>query len=255
MATKKSVHVEPTSQALTPIEPKYLSDNTINQLVDMPTKALALTAITTDDQLVAAGLIDGMCAETIKGITKELKPGKDKAHEAWKWFTTYEAEKTAPLVKARQHISALVSACLVERERVAVELANKQRLELAEQARLAAEQDKQTRMKVLVAEGQVEAAAELMVEDLVVDNTARVNVVVSRPVGFSMHATSRWSAEVVDLRVLMQAVLDGKLPLGTTDNPGPVMANQKYLDKLATLDKSTLMIPGVKPVETKGTSR
>lgn len=257
MATKKNatVNVAMTEPANEPAQDKYLSNKTIAYMVDLPAKANQLTKIVTDEQLQQADMIDGMCAATIKGITAELKEGKDKAHAAWKWFTAYEGEKTAPLIAARKHLSKLVADCLSERERVAEEKARVERVEAAKVAQAKAEADRLAQLEILEAEGNLEAAGELMGEDLVVDNVQVVKAEVSRPVGFGMHTVSRWRGEVTDLRKLLQAVLDGKAALGSVDSPGIVMVNQKYLDKLAQLDKSTLNIPGVKAVEDKGTSR
>lgn len=253
MATKRVN--ETKNEVSEPATIEVLSPKTLTSLIDLPAKASKLVRITTDVQLTEADQIDKMCAELIKGITAELADGKKKAYDAWKWFTAYEGEKTAPLLAARKHLSKLVAECLSDRERVAEEKARTERVEAAKQAREAAEADRLAQLEVLEQEGNLEAAAELMGEDLVVENIQAVKAEVTRPAGLGMHTVSRWRGEVTDLKKLLQAVLDGKVALGTAENPGIVMVNQKYLDKLAGLDKSTLNIPGVKAVEDKGTSR
>lgn len=248
--TTKKPDVAPT--------PEFLSKKTLSTLVDLPARAdklEKLKVLTTDEQLHEADLIDGMMADTIKGIEAELKEMKDNAFKAHRAICKYETDKTAPLVAARKRLSLLVSACLVERQRLADIEAEKQRLIAAEQARLDAERKKETEIAVLIQEGKMDEVGELMAADVVVENVAVVRPEAVKPVGLGMGLVSRWSAEIYDLKALVRAVADGKIPLGTVENPGPVMVNQAYLNKVATLEKSTMDYPGVRAKETKGTSR
>lgn len=250
--TTKKPDVAPTPVAPTP---EFLSKKTLSTLVDLPARAAKLSVITTDEQCHEADQLDKMCAETIKGITAELADGKKKAYDAWKWFTAYETEKTAPLVAARRRLSGLVSGYLIEKQRIADIETERLRVEAAEQARLDAERKKETEIAVLIQEGRMGEVGELMAADVVVENVAVVRSEPVKPVGLGMGLVSRWSAEVYDLKALVRAVADGKIPLGTVENPGPVMVNQAYLNKVATLEKSTMDYPGVRAKETKGTSR
>jgi hypothetical protein len=189
-------------------------------------------------------------SDMIKGITAELAPGKKKAHEAHKWFTTYEATKVKPLTDARVALSKLIAPYLLEKQRL-IDEANKQaQLKAIEDARAIADQDKETRVAELLAEGKDDEAGELMVADTVVDSAVVVRKeVYSKPAGVSIGLVKRWSAEVYDIKKLIAAVAAGTVEVNC------LMVDQKYLDGQAVLKKSTMDYPGVRAIETAGTSR
>lgn len=249
---KKSTTASTASTTVERVEPtsvEYLSATTVENMANLPARATQIKVITTDDQLRQASAIDAQLADTIKGIEEDLKDGKNKAYAAWKWFTKRETDAIAPLQAARRYLSGLVTACLSERQRKANEEARLLQVAQAEQARLEAEAVRETRIEVLAAEGRVDEAAELMVEDLVVENVARITIAPIAPQGLGMSLTSRWSSELVDIKKLCRAVAAGEV------EPNCVMMDQKYMDGQARLKKVTFDYPGVKVVETKGTSR
>lgn len=246
--------VDPTSESK---QPEYLSKQTLENMTNLPVKANKLPVLVTDADLLLANDIDKQLADTIKAIEEDLAEPKKAANKVWKWFTTREAEATKPLIAARKVISGLVVDCL-EKRRIAAELvASQLRIAAAEEARILAEQERETRLQVLVNEGKNEEAGELLAEDLVVENTAMIKPVVEKPVGFGMHSVRTWKGEVTDLKKLVDSVSSGELAghIGTIENPGILMVNQKYLDKLADMQRATMKYPGIKAVEKVGTSR
>lgn len=52
-----------------------------------------------------------------------------------------------------------------------------------------------------------------------------------------------WHAEVTDLRALVEAVADGRVPLAA------LLPNAEFLDEAAIRDREALAIPGVRAVE------
>lgn len=60
-------------------------------------------------------------------------------------------------------------------------------------------------------------------------------------------ATTRWRAEVVDLRALVQAVAAGSAPLSA------LQPNQQFLDQEAVRERDTLALPGVRAVHEPAT--
>lgn len=244
--------------ATKPVEPKnteLIPVAMLTGITDLVSKSQQIKVITTDAQLRSADMIDGMLADTIKGVQAELKEMKDDAYKLHKKITKYETDKTNPLIIERKRLSGLVSTCLMERRRLADEEARKQTIENARLAREEAERNRETRIEVLVAEGKDDEVAELMDTELVVENTSAVRVESVAPAGLGMHAVQRWVGEVHNLKMLIDAVASGKLPMGTVENPGPVMVNQRYLDKIAGIEKSTMMYPGVTAKDVGGTSR
>lgn len=131
-----------------------------------------------------------------------------------------------------------------ERKRVAA-------LEEAERKRIEEEQIRLLREAAdAQAEGDSEMAAKLAEE---ADAKSIEASVISMPMevaparsvqGISTRVT--WSAEVTDLKVLLQAVIDGKAP------PECICADQKFLDQQAKAYKRPALYPGVRGKQTSG---
>lgn len=255
-ATTKTKIVEPTIQPTQPIQPaEMLKPDIIKQVGDLPALISKFKVLVTDEDLREVARIDGLASDMIKTIQGELKPLKDAANKAHKAITKYEGEKLAPLIDLRAECSKLVSTCLNARKLIADEEARKQTVADAQKAREEAEKDREARIEVLALEGKDEELAELLDTELVVENTQAVKVASVVPTGLGMHSVSRWIGEVHNLKLLVEAVASGKLPLGTVENPGPIMVNQAYLNKVAQLEKATMMYPGVTAKDVGGTSR
>lgn len=97
----------------------------------------------------------------------------------------------------------------------------------------------------LEADGKDEAASELV--EMAENASEKTQEAVKSQTVRSDHGatttmTDKWSAQVVDLRALCQAIVDGKADVNC------VMENQPHLNKLAKSMKDELKIPGVAAV-------
>lgn len=186
-------------------------------------------------------------SDSYRSAADELKRVKSLLSQA----ETVRKEITRPMDEAKARVMALfkpiterleaTERCLKglmadfersERERLAEVERQRRALMEAEQARLRAEAE-------AAREQGNELEAEILEETaLVMPSPAPLEA--ERPSGISVQ--TRWSAEVVDLRALLQGVLDGVIPLEA------VTPNQTFLNGAARSLKAALNWPGVRAV-------
>ena len=188
-------------------------------------------------------------AETLKEIsrmekliTEHHKPIKQAAKNAHTIAVAAEKKFLDPLTKAKNVIRNSLVCWTTEQERIRQETERKQREEAQrkeEEERLAAAAE---------AEKQGRSEAEV---DLILDTPEPVAPVAVTPsytkvAGVSTRET--WKAEVIDMKQLCRAIVEGKAPVEA------VSPNMPVLNSMARKSKADLEIPGVKAIKETGVS-
>lgn len=192
--------------------------------------------ITDSETYIAAGAFWKDVGLMIKEVKETFDPICEAANKAHKQATAKRAQFLNPLNDAYKNVKKLMSNYDAEQERIRQEeqrrledIARKEEEERQLQAAIEAEEN-----------GEIEESEAIMQEEF---KPPPVIVPKSIP-KMSGGPVFReiWSAELVDIRLLCEAVLRG------TASPECVMANMPVLNKLATALKSSMNIPGVKAV-------
>jgi len=177
--------------------------------------------------------------QLIKGMTKEIKdffaPLKEKAFAAHRALTAAENEKLAPLVEAERFAKGAMTTWQLEQEAAA--RVEQRRLE--EEARKRAEEEKLLDAIDAEQAGEPEAAERILAEPVLAP-VVRIAPPVPQVAGISMRET--WSAEVVDMRALVRAVADGKVPMRA------LVVDTVFLNGQARALKGDMNYPGVRAV-------
>lgn len=177
--------------------------------------------------------------QLIKGMTKEIKdffaPLKEKAFAAHRALTAAENDKLAPLVEAERFAKGAMTTWQLEQEAAA--RVEQRRLE--EEARKRAEEEKLLDAIDAEAAGETEAAERILAEPLLAP-VVRIAPPVPQVSGISMRET--WSADVFDLKALVRAVADGKVPMRA------LVVDTVFLNGQARALKGDLNYPGVRAV-------
>lgn len=202
------------------------------------------------------------CRRGEKAVDEVMDPIRESAHRTWKVAVERQKMLKAPFVAGREiadhrmgvyqaeqerRRKAAEEARRIEQERLEAE-ARKEALRLEEEARRAAEEA--TLAVAIQAEEQGDAAA----AEQILEQPVFVAPVLPRPVfappvqvavpqaqGVSFRSV--WSAEVYDLRMLVRAVADGRVPLNA------IAADMTVLNGVARSLKGNMAYPGVKAVE------
>jgi hypothetical protein len=248
MATKKSSVGSTTTNAVIDILPEKVQQ----QALDLPTQVDKIKSIVTDAELSHADQLDRDMDALLKEIGAEYDPAIKRWHDGHKAELARKKKWWEPVEVARQKLRRMIGSCLDQRRIEAAKETERLRKESEEQARIEAERDQERRAQALADAGDLEGAVEVMTDTVVVDHVAVVKVEVTKPLGFGMSQAEYWSAELTSNAnddnhpinmELVKAVAEGKVPLFALE------ANMVYLNKVASSDKTTMMIPGVRAVK------
>jgi hypothetical protein len=179
--------------------------------------------------------------EAIKGIQREIdnafNPIITKAHQAHKEAIAQKTKAETPLKQALGIVQPEVTRYLSEQE----DLRRKEEFRLREIARKAEEEAKLAEAAAYEAAGDKTTAEEIINEPIrvasVVLPKANLNSVI--------YMRETWSAEVVDMKALVQAIANGTVPLLAVE------ANMTVLNAQARTLKDGLNWPGVRAVMKK----
>ena len=165
--------------------------------------------------MVAGEFVKGL--KDLRGkITDYFKPLKEAAYKAHKAITQKEAGELAPIDEADRMVRQSISAYLMAQE--AIRKAEQERLEA--EARVAAEKEKERLLKQAVkadAKGDAAKSTELIekAEQVYVEPVFAASVVAktSKIDNGSITTKKDIQVEVIDLKSLLQSILEGKAPL------------------------------------------
>jgi hypothetical protein len=199
--------------------------------------ANSLMIVTVDDYRTAQGLM-----KTVKDRIKEL--------------TETRMEQTRPLDEAKKKIIEFFSTPLEKLERaksylnrVMVDFTEEQdRKRREEERRLQEEARKRAEEEALAAALEAEAAGDSEEAEQIIQEPVYVppvKVVSEIPKSKDSHIRETWSAEVVDLKLLVKAIAEGKAPLQA------VAPDMTFLNGQARSYRGALNIPGVRAVSRK----
>lgn len=175
-----------------------------------------------------------------KQITAHHEEPKRKAFEAHKAIVAAEKRLLEPLQQARRIINPKIVGWEAEQRRIHEELQRKAKEEterLAREATLAAAVEAEQA-------GASQDAVETILETPMVLPEPVVAPTWQKAAGIGTQ--ERWHAEVVSLKALCQAVVDGKAP------ETAVEANMTWLNQRARSDKEHFNVPGAKAVKETG---
>jgi hypothetical protein len=221
-------------------------------LVALPNPALETTAQSWPDRVEAMMVVDqdsyNQAAEALlalaaleKEIIAEYKEPKQKADAAHKAVVALEKKWLAPVQVARSILSPKIRAFENEQKRI------------QQEAQRRAEEEAQ-RIADELALQQAAAAEEAGAPDEIVTQILETPQPVIRPKvapvfqkASGLGQTTYYSAELVDVKALCKAVIDGTLPENAV-LPNMVLANAR-----ARTEKDSFKMPGFKLVKQDGT--
>lgn len=206
-------------------------------------------ALVTKANELARAIIDDTTAKhaaefivTIKGARKKwdsiIGPVCDKTRTAWQEANALRKKVDDPLDQAeKQILSPALSAYRIEQERRRREEEERRNAE----AKRKAEEEALDHAVALESAGAKDAAAAVLDEPILPPPV----VMPAAPKVAGLTEREVWSAEVVDIKALIQAVVDGKVQITALE------ANMPFLNGLARAQKGEFNVPGVKAVARK----
>lgn len=224
-------------QTAMPLETQAIETRALS----IPEEAKAIN-VTDDESFQKAGRILLIIKEVRKEIDATFDPIIKKAHESHKEAVAQKKKVDAPLIEAEGIIKPRLAAYHEEQERKRREEEEKTRAEALKKAEddrlldaVSAEQSGMTDLSDSILEGPA------YVPTIV---TPQSNVVKMQGVSFR----DSWKAEVFDMKALLKAVLDGRVPMNVIE------VNTTVLNGLARSLKGQINYPGVRTVCEKVTS-
>lgn len=196
---------------------------------------------------------------TIKALRKKIadtfNPIIQKAHEAHKEALNQKALIEAPLIVAETYLNQQVTTYKREQDRLRADKEERNRLEaLRNEAirRLAKENERIAQAAILEASGATEEA-EALISEAIEEKEKPIEVYTPPPETPKVklegaRITEYWSADVHDLRALVNEVAAGRQPLAVID---PIDTKKQYWPTLNALAKrlmKELNIPGVRAI-------
>lgn len=201
-----------------------------NKVTALDQKAMAIKVVDKDTYISA-----GEQLKVIKGLRKEIEltfdPITKKAHATWKEAIAQRKKHDDPLTVAEKHIKSQMGAFIDAEEK---------RRKEEEAAMLAASQSDNEDERIETATkleeaGQTEAAeAVLNQEPAALPPAPESDLKIA-----GISHCDKWSAQVVDLKSLVEAVAVGKAPSKA------VIADEKWLNKQAAQLQKEMQYPGV----------
>jgi hypothetical protein len=176
-----------------------------------------------------------------KKIKDTFRPIITKAHAAHKEAVKQEKDALAPVLAAEQ----IVGRKMIAYDQLQEAKAKEEEARLAEEARKAEEDARIREAAALEAEGDKEAAEEVLNEPV---ETPVVKVKKEKPPeGISYRTT--WSAEVRDMKALVKYVAENPQFINL------LQVNTTALNSMARSLKGNMKVPGVKAVGKKGIAK
>jgi len=201
-----------------------------------PEKARQLVIKDQATYTTAANILQDIAAIE-KRIIEHHKPIKDAAFSAHKIAVATERRFLDPLTEAKGIIKKAISTWTVEQERIRREAQQKAEDEARrkeEERRLAEAIEAEKAGDTVKAEAIISKPIEPVVVSKIQPTFNKVAGVTTR---------ENWSAEVIDLKALCQAIAEGKAPLES------VLPNMPLLNSMARTAKDLMSIPGVKAIK------
>jgi len=189
--------------------------------------------------------------EFFKGIKQQIDKLKKPILDA-------EKEDVGAYDEAKKNLATQLTAWDAEQRRIREEEERKAREEAEEAARLQREEEERIlreqqlqRAIELESLGDTTAAEAVLEEKIELPPPMPVSVVapLSAPVYIAGKvAKVRYTARLIDLKVLVKAIAEGRAPIGA------ISWNESYCNKRANDDKEAFDMPGVELVKTASTS-
>ena len=201
-----------------------------------PERAKSLIIINQETYSAAARVLLEI-AEIEKRIREHHEPIKTAAHNAHKAAVTAEKKFLDPLMQAKNIIKNSISTWEVEQSRIRAEAERK----AIEEATKKEEEERLAKAIEAEKAGKTTAEVEKIIETPTPIKVAPIKPTFERDSRVSTRET--WRAEVVDLRLLCQAIVDGKAPLESID------ANIPALNILVRATKENFAVPGVRAIK------
>lgn len=168
-----------------------------------------------------------------KKIHELFDPGCDAAHKAWKAAVALRDKFLDPVVVNKKSQAQGMKSWEFDEELKRV--AEERRLQ--EEARKRAEEEILRHAAALEKEGFKQEAEMVIEEPVVVPQVVAHRVV---PKGYGAATQKRWKAQVVDLKALIHAVAEGKVPAAA------IVANDVFLGQQARSLRAEMVYPGVR---------
>ncbi len=204
------------------------------EVMPVPARAKALVIRTAEDYISAGELL-----KIIKGlrasVNETFDPIISKAHEAHKEAIAQKKKYDGPLSEAESILKPRIAAYLEEQERIRREEELRQQRAAQEEA----ERQQLADAALLDDIGETEMANALLDESPIV---APVIVPRVTPKVAGISTQKRYSAKVTDLKVLLTAVLAGRVPIQA------IKADDVFLNRQAVALKEAFNYPGVQLV-------
>lgn len=181
--------------------------------------------------LAAAKLRD--IADLRREIVDHHAPLKQKAHEAHKAICDAEKKLLAPVAEAEQILRRAIATWDMEQRRIEEE----RRREAEERARREQEEALEAAAEQAEAEGASVVEVEAILTQPIASPAVHVEPTYQKAAGVSTAKT--WKARVTSIRMLAQAIADGKQP------PTLLVANEAALNAMARATQGSLAVPGV----------
>lgn len=179
-------------------------------------------------------------ARTEKLIVDHHKPIKQAAKNAHTIAVAAEKKFLEPLNEAKIIIRGELITWTTEQERIRKEAERK----LQEEARKKEEEERLAAAAKAENEGRSEAEVDLILDTPEPVAPVTVSESYAKVAGVSTRET--WKAEVIDMRLLCQAIVEGKVPIEF------ISPNMPLLNSMARKSKADLEIPGVKAIKETG---
>jgi len=208
------------------------------QALALSDSAKALTITTNEERISAEALLES-AANIEKTVFAFLDPPRAKAYEQYTYHKKRLDDYLNPVKEAKKTIKQKCMSYDQEQERIRQEAQRK----AEEDARRIAEEEQLAAAVQAEQSGDKETAEAIITEPVQV---APVFVPKTAPAASRLSAgRSVWSAEQVNLMLLVKAVAEGKQPLTLLE------ANMTAINGLARSLKSSFNVPGFKAVEKK----
>lgn len=204
-------------------------------------KIQAVSIITVDDYTFADGLLKDVKAkykfleDTEEGMIKPMRDGYNNARKKIIDFFSSPKEK---LEKAKTILNKAMIDWAEEQKRKERELQR----QLEEDAKKRAEQQVLEAAIEAEAAGEKEEAEQIIAEPVYVPP---IRVVSEIPKSKESHIRETWSAEIIDLKTLVTAIVANSAPVEAVE------PNMTFLNGQARSYKQSLNIPGVRAVSKK----
>lgn len=215
-------------------ELKTVGDQARSEYLPLVERAGFMSAAIVDaESYEAAALLYQEVKARIKKVGEILDPFVQMAHKTWKTAVAKRAEYLDPLERAEASLKPALALYQAEQEKI--RQAEQRRLEEANRA--AAEEERIKDALALVEAGDKESANAILNQPIVV---APVFAPAAIPHIKGMFFRDNWQASVVDIKALLKAVIEGKVPYAA------IQANESFLNAQAKQLKAEMDYPGVR---------